>query len=119
MDIDKKDRSYPEILLEFADNAAETLISEGMSEEKAIEIGLKIATKIRKDFGGEVVYIPKGRCYELSLRDSTMLAEYNGNNATDIFRKYGITRRRLLQILQAKREGRVYQMTFDLEGGQS
>ena len=104
-----------EILAQIADSIAELLMQLKFSETQAIEIGLKVAEAIQFEWGGEQIYIPRS----FKNRDQAIVAEYNGCNSTEICHKYGITRRRLLQILQAKREGRFSQMTLnDICGGE-
>ena len=42
-------------------------------------------------WGGQNIYFPMGLSYILSKRDRQIYAEFNGNNHSELARKYGIS----------------------------
>lgn len=107
-------KEYPEVLVAIADHVAQFLVNRGIPESEAARVGLDCAEYIRRAFGGDDLYIPKAISFELSKRDAEILDKFDGSNFKEITREYGITRRRLYQILHSVREGR--QGFLDLEG---
>jgi Mor family transcriptional regulator len=84
------------------------LMARGEEEPAAMEFGFEVAEFLRRHWGGEALYIPRGQEWFLSQRDQEILQEFNGNNRTELCHKFGISSMRLYQIIQAgspKRSG--------------
>jgi Mor family transcriptional regulator len=62
--------SYPEILEELADFLATTLVEKGLARKVADEVALAAVERVRENFGGALVYIPKGAGYKLAQRNA-------------------------------------------------
>jgi len=109
---------YPEVLAAIADAVAEALINRGkiVSESEAAEIGIICADMVRHTFGGEDFYIPKGVTLEYTKRDLDIQEMLKTATMKDVCDKYGITKRRLYQILKALKAGIQVgeQLTFDV-----
>lgn len=63
-------------------------------------VGVQHLMEIIDVAGGEVLYIPKRQTIELPLKKQAIQREYNGHNARQLARRYGITERRVRGILQ-------------------
>lgn len=98
---------YPELLADLADKLTEALVVRGLEREKAKEIGREAAEFIRTEWGGQLVYIPKGTLFALTQRDLEIWREFNGHNHADLARKNNVTLQRIYQIVAAMREQEV------------
>jgi len=89
-----------ELLNEFFE-----LISTGLNEcknqqtEKTASI---ITEKIRKEFGGTLLYIPKDTDRNLTTRNKLIQAQFNGSNHLELATKYGLTIQRIYKVLKKK-----------------
>lgn len=94
---------YPEILQDMADKAAVFLVGEGLPDDRAREVGRKLAEHIRQEWGGQMQYIPKGMLFELSQRDMEIFEKFRGDNYSQLAREYDLTEVRVRQIVNAVR----------------
>jgi Mor family transcriptional regulator len=101
---DKPDRSYPELLTEIAEIIAESLADRGVEAKDAALMANEAAEKIRFRLGGLEYYIPKCQSMQLEIRDVEIMKRFDGQNHADICREYGISERRLRQILKCMYE---------------
>lgn len=90
---------YPELLEQVAATVRATLIDLGIDEALARHSGSACAEELRLTFGGLQLYIPKGQEWELSVRDEQIAARHTGFNTVELAREYGLTERRVRQIL--------------------
>jgi len=89
-----------ELLKEFFE-----LISTGLNECKndQPEIAARIITaKIRKNFGGSLLYIPKDTKQTLANRNKLIQAQFTGSNHLELANKYGLTLQRIYKIIKKK-----------------
>lgn len=111
---------YPEVLAAIAHAVAEALIKKGkvVSEVEAAEIGIICADMVRHTFGGDDFYIPKGVVLEYTKRDLDIQKMLETSSMKEVCDKYGITRRRVYQILKAVKDGKQVreQLTFEMFG---
>lgn len=115
--MNKLSKEYPEILLTIADVVAQALIEKGkLSDAEAAELGIRCADALRHSFGGDTVYIPKGIMFEYSKRDVELVEMLKTSTMREVCDKYGITQRRIYQILKAVKDGlpAPEQLTFDM-----
>lgn len=63
-------------------------------------IGVKCFMEIVDRAGGELLYIPKRTTIEIPLRKKAIMEEFDGSNARILGRKYGLTERRVREILK-------------------
>lgn len=63
----------------------------------ARKIGLEATLQLAVELGGENVYFGK---LDVKLRNRRILKEYDGYNVKKLAAKYGLTRRRVEQIVQ-------------------
>lgn len=62
-------------------------------------IGMDSTKLLVKQFGGEMLYLPKIETMVAPLRDKLIRQEFNGYNYEALARKYGITSRWVRQIV--------------------
>ena len=94
---------YPEILQELAEVARTLAEREGLPADRAAAFARELTEHVRHTFGGQQIYIPKGRAYDLSQRDQEIARRFTGHNRDTLCREYGITLQRLYQIVNAVR----------------
>jgi len=95
---------YPEILTDLADKLTEVLVKRGIEREQAQAIGHEAVEFVRREWGGQLLYVPKGRAFDLSQRDLEIWRKWNGRNAHELCREHGITLQRLYQVVATVRE---------------
>ena len=82
----------PELLVDLASHCTQILLEmTELDKEKAQQIGREIAERMATHWGGQNIYFPMGLSYILSKRDRQIYAEFNGNNHSELARKYGIS----------------------------
>ncbi|MCG9761472.1 transcriptional regulator [Pseudoalteromonas sp. Isolate6] len=64
-------------------------VSETVDEQSALDIGRKVVDSIRHTFGGEVVYVCKGRSIDAIMMSNQIWAEFNGTNHVELSKKFG------------------------------
>ncbi|MGS0725002.1 Mor transcription activator family protein [Shewanella sp. 0m-11] len=69
----------------------------------AVQISEALATTISTYLGGRDIYIPNGECLNDALRDIPIWREFKGNNLEQLSRDYGLTERRVSQIIAEQR----------------
>ncbi|GGA96000.1 Mor transcription activator family protein [Agarivorans gilvus] len=62
-----------------------------LSEEQASELANSVVDHIRKAYGGETLYIPKGKELETALLHHSIFREFNGRNHKALAKKYGVS----------------------------
>lgn len=102
-------KDAPEVLQLIADHAAHVVASEMQVDGGlALEVGQEIAKRIAQVLGGCRVNIPVGTwngqsifCFEMSKRDLAIYRSFNGQNREEILARYGISKTRLYEIINA------------------
>lgn len=108
---------YPELLRDLVDKAAELLAERyGLSSPRARAAGWEIAELIRKEWGGQNLYLAKGKDYEITLRDVEMYRKFNGSNHFALAQEFGVTVRHVYRVIeqvraadQAARQGGLFE----------
>lgn len=78
-----------------------TLKKHGVSN--ADRISEDLATGLSLYFGGRDMYIPNGESLKKALRDIKIWNEFKGNNLEQLSRDYGLTERRISEIVAEQR----------------
>lgn len=106
---------YPEILADLRDELRQILIAAGADAEKAGDLSMLAAERMRHKWGGMQVYICKGRDWQLSSRDHEIFRRWNGVNKLALCQEYNISAQRLYQICAMvrkeefkKRQGKLF-----------
>lgn len=108
--------AYPEILEDLRDFLRADLQSMGLVDQDCERIALAVTEWIRTYWGGEQLYLPKGRLFKLSNRAQAIEAEFNGKNSRELSKRYDLTERHLYRIVDQVRAARQKKLT---ESGKS
>lgn len=65
-------------------------------------IGEEATRKLCEAFGGEAIYVPKAESVGNAERVAAIRREYNGGNVALLARQYGLTTRRVQQIVEGE-----------------
>lgn len=95
---------YPEILEDLAAKLTALLVEEGLPAARARDIAFRHAEQVRRDWGGQKIYVPMGQSYEVTQRDLEIYRRFDGRNGIDLCREYGITDTWLRAIITRARE---------------
>lgn len=91
----------PELLADLAKHVETELTKTGkIAPEQAKQIGVEIAQSIAKNWGGEVIYIPRNLVLLLSERDRRIFNEFNGYNHRALARKYQVSMQWVYKIVK-------------------
>lgn len=76
-------------------------------------IALVVTERIRSYWGGCQIYIPMGRCLEVSKKSKEIEARFNGRNTRELCRCYGLTQRHLYRVVNQIRAARREKLAKD------
>ncbi|TVP15376.1 Mor transcription activator family protein [Shewanella sp. KCT] len=76
---------------------------EGQDVSNSVQISEALATTLSTYLGGRDIYIPNGDRLKDALRDIRIWREFKGNNLEQLSRDYGLTERRVSQIIAEQR----------------
>jgi len=88
---DLKQRTATFLLDLHAHLTAELQDKGDMQEKAANDTALEIVDHIRKTYGGETLYFPKGQELDATLRHHSIYKEFNGKNHASLAKKYGVS----------------------------
>lgn len=92
MEIETFENKAPEILLDLAKHIEVGLVEKlNATEADAKSFSVEMAQVIAKNWGGEVIYIPRNLVLLLSERDKKIYDEFNGMNHRELARKYNVS----------------------------
>lgn len=92
--------NYPELLSDVSDDLFKRLKDAGLDEQQSRKTAFEHVEFIRKHWGGQPIYIPKGMAHDLTERDMALFKEFNGHNHNELARKYNISVVRVYQLLK-------------------
>lgn len=95
--------NYPELLTDLRTMLTDSLIAAGVEAGKAVAISHDATEKVRNDWGGAMVYIPKGMDFELSVRDQEIWHKFNGRNHRELCHEYDVSIQWLYKIIKYQR----------------
>lgn len=75
-----------------------------MDRIKARRLAWKVAELIRRDWGGQQIYLSKGLSYEISQRDLEIYREFDGTNHYYLTQKHSLTARQVYSVIARVRE---------------
>ena len=103
-----KEKQGSEFLMSMSAQLAESLVNAGVDEATANKCAWDAVDYVRKQHGGLVLYIPKGKNLDAVLQQMKIFEEFTGNNQAELAKKYGYSIQHVYriykQILQYKRE---------------
>lgn len=95
----------PEIMQVVVEFISESLIKDGIQDKKACEIAYSCCAAVMQAVGGDNIYVPKGVKLTYSRRDAEIYKEFDFMSIKELQTKYGLTSRRIYQIIAAVRDG--------------
>jgi Mor family transcriptional regulator len=97
-----------DILADMADFVAELLRRHhGLTQEEAQVAAESAMEAVRLEWGGSMCYFKKGGQVDLQERDEEIYSRFNGRNAQQLCRQYGLSERRIYQVIAAVRARRL------------
>jgi Mor family transcriptional regulator len=108
------DDDYPEVLTVIAQTSYDFMVSNQLPQDRAADLAMLLAERIRKEFGGSAPYIPKAEKYLGSKRDREIFDCFDGSNYAVLARQYDLTEMRIRQIVQASRAAEIKRRQSDL-----
>ena len=100
-------RRWPELLEELSAVIAASLERMGHKKEKAQVDAKRLVRELGTHFGGRTFYLPTGENIGMAERDAEILRLNNGANTIELARKYGISERRVQQIVARENSLRI------------
>jgi len=94
-------RRWPSTLQSLCDVMRVTLKQHNI--DNADRVSEDLATSLSAYLGGRDVYIPNGESLKKALRDIKIWREFKGNNLEQLSRDYGLTERRISEIVAEQR----------------
>ncbi|MFD1805575.1 Mor transcription activator family protein [Pasteurella oralis] len=99
--IESFEQKAPEILNDLARHIEVELLKKiDIEQDKAKQTGIEIAQAMAKNWGGEVIYIPRNLLFTLNERDRKIFNEFTGSNHRDLAKKYNVSMQWVYQIVK-------------------
>jgi Mor family transcriptional regulator len=98
------DPDYPELLADAARHLRTTFIDIGLSPEQSEFAAREAAEFLRLHWGGQQLYFAKGVSFAASQRDEQVWRDFNGRNVDELAKKYELSTRMVLYIVERMRE---------------
>jgi Mor family transcriptional regulator len=84
-------------------NTRQQLIDLGIDSDVADQAGCAVSEMLARDWGGQLVNIPKDHHYKLAARDVAIYEKFNGTNHDVLAREHGVTVRAIYKIIKRVR----------------
>lgn len=82
----------PEVLGHLAGIASEVIQAHGLVEPMAVAAAWAIVTRFKAEYGGQMVYVPKGHKTALADRNAAILAAWRRGERPDLIaERYGLS----------------------------
>jgi len=92
---------YPEVLEDLGGMLGDALVRHGLKKDAASEIAWEAVEGVRRSWGGQQVYIPRGEEWARATRDQEIYALFQFEKwpYLALARKYDLTEMRVRQII--------------------
>lgn len=98
----------PELLTDLESHATRLALSHfHVSEEQARAFSKALSDFMSDNWGGQLIYFPKGMFRRLSDRDRKIYAAFNGTNHEHLVREFGVSLQHVYRIIKAVHAGEV------------
>ena len=98
------DHAWPQTLADLVDIMEDHLVRNCENEQvQARRLARELAVVLAKYFGGQPIYIPKGKQLTLAIRDTQIWHEFRGKNINELARRYQLTHMRIYDIVKKQR----------------
>jgi Mor family transcriptional regulator len=97
----------PELLADLGDKVTDKLCKTAdIDPSTARQIACELVDDMRRDWGGQLVYFPKGDSMEILERDLQMYADFNGSNHAQLAQSYNLSVQQVYKRLRLVRESK-------------
>jgi Mor family transcriptional regulator len=96
-------REYPELLSDLKEQLLSSLTDDGIKADVANTVATRATERIRKHWGGTLLYIPRGDGFELQARDLEIYRKFKGGNYIELAREYDLSEMRIRIIVKTIR----------------
>ncbi len=95
--------NYPEQLEHIGQIIFAELLKMDLEHAQATQKALSMVEALRLGLGGGVFYIPRGRDYQLSVRDEKIWQDFTGDNIPELAIKYELSHMQIRNVLAMAR----------------
>lgn len=95
-----------ELLQDVADQVCEALTECGVLSAAATSAGQAVAAHLAAQWGGQLIYFPKGMASIVQEKRRQIVQEFTGNNHAELARKHGVSVTHVYAILREARAER-------------
>jgi Mor family transcriptional regulator len=95
--------NYPPVLCEMLQFVGQTLVEEGIDVPLARRAAFATCERIRREYGGQPIYLTAGHFYELSLREEEIYRKFSGDNYNELASEFGVTPRWVRELVKRAR----------------
>lgn len=117
-DISYADEVFQEKAPELVNHLYVKIVNAGqaakLDELQSKKLASQVVQEMIEDFGGEVIYIPKGILIPLSGRDLAIWREFNGKNHNELARKYDVSVAWVYKIVKRVQKEEVAKRQMDM-----
>lgn len=92
------------LLCELQATSASLFIEAGFEADIADQVSNELIFRISQSWGGQMIYIPKGRQFVASRRDKKIYAAFTGKNTRELAMQFGLSAPYIYKIVQRMRE---------------
>ena len=94
------------------------IVTEGvkgvLDEKKAFDLGIDVVDNIRHTFGGELVYVCKGRTLDSIIKSNQIWNDFRGDNHQELSKKYNCSVQWIYEVVRTKHRLRLAEIQPDL-----
>lgn len=107
----------PELLADLGDHTADILSSKGgLPNNRAQELARDLVDRMRNNWGGQLVYFPKGDSIDIAERDLELWSKFNGSNHHILAKEYGMSVQAIYKRLCIIRDALIAEKQIDMFG---
>ncbi|NYT80921.1 DNA-binding protein [Alcaligenaceae bacterium] len=108
----------PELLRDLADQVKDVLMKYGEErEERAELLGVEVAERISKNWGGMNIYMPLGVVMQRHRKAIEIWNDFDGSNVDQVARKHGVSIQWVYKIIKEMRAEELARRQRDLFDG--
>lgn len=85
------ERDWPEFLRDLKDYVSEQLMTLEVGGQTADHLATQVVNKVRENWGGMSLYLPKGDCIDITDRDKALWSMFDGRNHKQLAEHFGLS----------------------------
>lgn len=118
---DELQKNWAKTLANFVDLFKAELMRNGIIDEDAVKLALKLAATLGYYFGGRVCYIPQGEQLKIAIRDNQLYLDYQKGNGdiSLLAKKYNLTDSWVYSIIREQRALHIKRIQPDMFSNKS